>query len=369
MAFDGVTSTARQPRVYISVGGAAQSAGAPARLAPTECSVHLSLHQNADTFYLKLPLDNDAGLDETFWADTAPIPITISATNDIAAGDPTTLLIGQTDEPQIDFAGRAVEIKGTDLTTGLVDLKTDKQWRNKSNQDVINELAGNVGLTVQFGTDTDKAGLQFDQDFNEISDLDSCWNVIVDCAKRLGCIAFVKGKTLYVQPVDQPASNVYALTYQRPTQADFARGNFVRLLCARNLRLAKDISIASSAWQHKQGKKVTSKFHSRGRATGSDTLLYQFRGANLTKEQNDRITRNHLRETLAHERVVHVEGLPGDVTAIPPLGLSLDGTGTAFDQSYVVSDVVHRFSMGAAYLMDITANSPDATRGAPTQLE
>lgn len=354
-----MSSTLRQPRAFVSVNGA--------NLTPIECSVSSSRHQSADTFYAQLPLDNDVGLDETFWADTAPIPVTINATNDASQGGMTALLVGQVDEPLIDFRQRLVMIKGRDLTGALTDLKTSEKWQNLSNQDIITQIAGRAGLSVNFAGTTDQSGLQFDQDYNEISDLDACWNVIVACAKRLGCIAFVKGSTLYVQPLDQPAQRFFQVNYQRPTAGQIASGNFVSLNCARNLNLAKDATLQVQSWQHKQGKTITSKFKSSGKSKTENPSLYQFRAANLTKEQQDRIAKSHLKETLSHERVVSLGGLPGDVTINPALmGLQLSGTGTAFDQNYILSNVTHRFSMNG-YVMDVAGHNQDASRGEPTQ--
>ncbi len=179
-------SRVRKPRPLVVIEGN--------RLSPIECSVNLSLHQSADTFYARLPLDNNAGLDETYWMDTAPILITILGTNDAVTDSFTTLLTGQVDESSVDFSQRVVLIRGRDLTAQLIDLKTDERWLNTSNEDIISQLAERVGLNVKISEGADKAGLQFDQDYNEISDSDSCWNVIVACAKRLGCIAFVKGQ-------------------------------------------------------------------------------------------------------------------------------------------------------------------------------
>jgi phage protein D len=359
-----LASSLRQPRAFLTIAGA--------QLTPIECSVNVSLHQSADTFYAKLPLDNDAGLDETFWADTAPIPITINGTNDVSQGGLTALLVGQVDEPQIDFTNRLVMIKGRDLTAKLTDLKTSEKWQNLSNKDIINQLAGRAGLTVSFSGDTDQSGLQFDQDTNEISDLDACWNVIVACAKHLGCIAFIKGTTLYIQPLDQQASSFFKVNYQRPTPGQIASGNFTTLLCARNLNLAKDASITMKSWQHKQGKTITSKLESKGKGKGTDQskLLYEFRAPNLTKEQQDRTAKSHLRETLSHERVVTLGNLPGDVTVNPAtMGLMLSGTGTAFDQNYIISTVAHHFSFGSGYAMDIGAHNQDGSRGEPTEVQ
>lgn len=347
----------RQPRCILSVGGA--------QLTPIEASIQISLHQSADTFYASVPLDNDAGLDANFWADSAPIPVTVLGTNDITTGSMTTMLVGQCDEPQIDWAHRSVSFRGRDLTGALTDLKTNEKWLNRTNLDIIQDLAGRVGLSVQYNGETDQSGLQFDQDYNEISDLDACWNVIVACAKRLGCIAFIKAQTLYIQPLDQEPADFFRVYYNAPTDEQLASGNFVSLLTARNLNLAKDVSLISQSWQHKQGKTVTSEFESKGK--GSDKLLYQFRAPNLTKEQQDKIAKSQLRQTLSHERVVTLGGLPGDVTVTPLLGLALDGTGTAFDQNYIMSSITHRFGTEHGYQMDISAHNQDASRGEPTQ--
>jgi hypothetical protein len=355
-----MSATLRGPRVTLAIDGN--------NLTPIECSIDVSLHQSADTFYAKLPLNNAAGLDEVFWGGTAPIPITINATNDIATGGMTAMLIGQADEPLIDFAQRTVMIKGRDLTGALTDLKTSQQFQNQSNQQIITMLASQAGLTVNFAGTTDMAGLQFDQDFNEISDLDSCWNVIVACAKRLGCIAFVKGSVLFIQPLDATPSNFFKINYQRPTPGQIASGSFVGLTCARNLNLAKDASIEVQSWQHKQGKVISSKFQSKGKHTGSNPSIYQFRAANLNKEQQDRIAKSHLKETLSHERQIRLTNHPGDVTVNPAtMGVSLTGTGTDFDQDYILSNVIHRFSM-QGYVMDLSAHSQDASRGEPVQV-
>lgn len=360
MAFSASDSILRAPRVLIAVAGA--------QLAPIEASVDVSLHQSADTFYAKLPLDNEAGLNEKFWADTAPIDITISGMNNAATDTPAELIVGTVDKSQCDFATRAVEIHGRDLTAKLTDKKTSEQWQNLSNKQIIEKLAADAGLTVQFGGDSDDAGLQYGENFTEISDLDAQWNVIVKAADRLGCIAFVKGKVLYIQPIDQPPNGVYAFTYQRPSQGQIESGNFTGLLCTRNLDLAKDASIEIQSWQHRQGAAVTSKYESKGSASANDKLLYQFRAPNLTKEQQDRIARNHLRASLTHERVVSVVNMAGDVAISPLQAFRLGGTQTGFDQDYILSNVAHRFQL-SGYTMDVTANSQDAKRGDPTQVQ
>lgn len=335
-----------------------------------ECNVHQSIHQSADTFAAKLPLLPNLGLDETFWADTAPIPIEIDGVNDVSTGSYVNLLTGIVDVPQLILHERAVSIKGRDKTATLTETKTTQLWTNQTDQQIITSLASVAGLTVQFNTSSNKAGLDLDANYyGEISDQDSAWNMIVALAKKAGCIAFIKGTTVYVQPIDaEPTNGNFTVNYQRPRPGQTANSNMVMLICARNLMLAKETSVTLQSFQHQQGKAVTSKFSSKPKKAGSDRLIYTHRSANLSKQQQDKIALSHLKETLSHEREVNVDNMPGDVSVAAGLmGLTLKGTGTAFDQDYVLADVVHRFSLEGGYAMDLSAHNQDASRGEPTQ--
>lgn len=355
-------SLTRAPRCRLTIAGN--------KIFPIECNVHQSIHQSADTFLAKLPLLPDLGMDETFWADTAPIPISIDATNDFNGSSYSNLLIGIVDVPQIVLHERAVSIKGRDKTAGLTETKTTQLWPNQTDQDIITSLAGEAGLTVQFNGSPDKAGLDLDANYSaEISDQDSVWNMIVRLAKNAGCIAFVKGNTLYVQPVDaSPPNGNFTVTYQRPQPGASARSNATLITLSRNLQLAKDTTVQLQSYQHQQGASVTSKFNSKSKKAGSDRLIYTHRAANLSKGQQDKIALSHLKETLSHERQVQIDNFPGDVGVTAGLmGLTLKGTGTAYDQDYILSDVVHRFSNESGYAMDLSAHNQDASRGEPTQ--
>lgn len=332
--------------------------------------MHVSIHQSADTFFAKIPLDNSAGLDETFWADTAPIPVTISGSNDIGAGGFTDLITGQIDETLITLHDRTVQVRGRDKTALLTEMKTSEQWLNRTDKDIITDLAGRAGLTVSFSGEAGKAGLQYDQDFNELSDLDSGWNVVVALAKKAGCIAFVKGATLYVQPIDADPLGVYAIDYQRPLPGQRAASKGMMLTCVRNLNLAKGVIVNHKSWRHKQGQTVESEFEAPAKNKTAnaqrDTTIYRFRGANLTKLQQDRIAKSRLKETLSHERVVDID-MPGDVAIDPRMALKLSGTGTKFDQSFIIADITHRFTRDGGYQMTVSGHNVDASRGPPKQ--
>lgn len=332
---------------------------------PIECEVKESKHQSADTFSAKIALDDAAGLDESYWADTAPINVQVMICNDIASGGFVQKFTGQVDTVEIDLEDRTVHISGRDKTAKMIDSKTNEKWLNKQPKDIIQDLAGRAGLSVNFnGVTPDRAGLKFGQDYNRISELDSYWNVIVRLAKQLGCIAFVSGDTLNIQPWDFGAGNTYTVTYQKPDDTEAAQSNAVKVMLTRDLNLAKKVKVNHKSWQHKEGQAIQSEFESDG--AGSDTLTYTWKGANLTKQQQDAIAQSKLTEITSHERTVSVDA-PGDVTIDPSMTLVLTGTGTGFDQSYVISDISHRLSWGEGYRMTVRVRNQDEKRGKAKQ--
>src|SRR6266446_10766735 len=84
-------------------------------IVPIECSVHISQHQSADAFAAVIALDDPANPGPAYWANTAPIDVTIMATNDIATGGMTQMFLGGVDEANIDWDRRTVHIRGRDL--------------------------------------------------------------------------------------------------------------------------------------------------------------------------------------------------------------------------------------------------------------
>lgn len=346
----------RHPRVYFSIGGAT--------IAPTECTVHVSQHQSADTFSGTFPLDFPSA---SFWCDTAPLDVTVMATNDYTTGGWTQMITGSVDDIEADFEARTVRINGRDKTAELTDKKTTEKWLNKKPEEVIKELAGRVGLGTQIKSQSkDKAGLQYKQEFNRISEYDNSWNVIVRMAKQMGCVAFVKGQTLYVQPYDQAGGGIFLVQYIPPTAANAAQSNVISLGGKRNLHLSKDVKVNHKSWRHQQGEAIESEFRSTG--AGSAALEYTFKGANLTKQQQDELAQSKLNEILSHERNMTIAAV-GDVSITPFHMAQVVGTGTGFDQQYIISSIEHRWEEEDGYTMDLEVRNKDSKRGSAEQVK
>ena len=347
-----MSGTTRQPRCTIN------------GLYPTECALNVSQHQAADTFAAILALDDPANPGAAYWANTAPIAVTIMATNDIATAGLVQMFTGKAETVEINWDRRTVHIMGRDNTSSLIDEKTNEKWLNKQPQDIITDLAGRAGLTVQFsGTAPDRAGLKYNQDYNRISEMDSQWNVIVRLAKEMGCIAYVKGNVLYVQPWDAATGGTFNLVYKPPTKSGAASGNVIRLTTARDLVLAQTVEVTQVSWQQKQGQAIISKWTGLGSGGKISHLL---KAANKTKQQNDADAQSRLNELTSHERTVTAV-MPGDVTLQPGMMINLTGTGTGFDQSYVISDIEHSWSWHQGYIMTVRVRNQDSGRAAATK--
>jgi phage protein D len=328
-------------------------------ITPIECSVHVSQHQSADTFAASIALDDPGNPGAAYWANTAPINVTIMATNDVASGSMTQMFTGGVDKVDIDWDQRIVHISGRDLTSGLIDAKTNEKWLNKQPEDIITDLAGRVGLSVQFsGKSPDRAGLKYKDDYNRISELDSYWNVIVRLAREVGCIAYVKGSVLFVQPWDFSGGGQYQVVYAPPTAGSAAQGNVIKLDTSRDLVLAKQITVNHKSWQHKQGQAIESEFQAPG---SGGTLKHGLKAANKTKQQSDAVAQGRINEIISHERTVTIRTY-GDVTIRPDMNLVLSGTGTSFDQSYVISDIEHHWSWHQGYLMTLRVRNKSSGR-------
>src|SRR5260221_13860479 len=92
-------------------------------IVPIECSINVSQHQTADTFAAVIALDDPANPGPAYWADTAPIAVTIMATNDVATRSMTQMFIGNVEWVEILWDQRTVHIRGRDNTGALIDAK------------------------------------------------------------------------------------------------------------------------------------------------------------------------------------------------------------------------------------------------------
>lgn len=347
------SGVARAPRALLVVNGQ--------QVAVTECQVNQTAYRQTDTFSAKIPLDGTPGFDESFWSNLTKIAVSVLATNDANAPGFVTLFTGNVDEIAIDWFARVAEVSGRDNSAQLLETKTTEQFPNQSTAELVKTIASRVGLTadVSVPNDGQNVGLTYKDTYDRITDQDVLFNVLVRLAQREGCTFFATGTTLVFKPADQLGGSSYPVYYQRPTAQSFAAGNFMRLRTTRNCVLAKTLTVTVNSWRLKQKASIKSAFKSSGGVDGN--VDYTYRAPNLTKQQADKIAESRLNEATSREKTVEIE-MPGDVAASTTMTLALSGTLTPFDQSYIISGILHAFEQKSGYRMTIAARSKDSAR-------
>src|SRR5260370_41733590 len=90
-------------------------------IVPIECSLNVSQHQTADTFAAVIALDDPGNPGPSYWADTAPIAVTVMATNDVATGGMTQMFTGNVETVEINRDQRTVHINRPGQTSAPID--------------------------------------------------------------------------------------------------------------------------------------------------------------------------------------------------------------------------------------------------------
>jgi hypothetical protein len=306
------------------------------------------------TFHVGIPMGYPGA--ESAFGSIAAMQASVIVETRGASG---TLLTGELDSCQFNYIQRMILVAGRDASAPLHANKSNEKWTNKTGLQIVQDLAGRVGLGVSSDVASKlMAGKLLEQDYVRLSDNVSFAFVIHKCAELDGCRWFVKGNTLYYLSKGN-AGGMYSVNYVRPTPESFERGDFIDLTIVRNLQAQKQISVNVSSW-HPKDKKTYSATATAGGSVG-EKLQYNYDLAGLKKEHVQQYALTRAQEHARHGITVHAD-LVGDPNIDINMGLQLSGTGWA-DGPYTMDNIAHEFGMHG-HRMRITARLPDESTGA-----
>jgi len=338
-----VLTPARQPSLLIVANGVPLNGSSSAQVISTN-------YLGADRFTAEVALGADPGFDAAFWANEADISVDIRVSAD-GVSAPQSLLQGTVDLVTIEPLRGLVAIEGRDLTSRLIQSRTQEIFANRTSSEIATLLAQRAGLTPVV-TDTTTLVGRYYQDQHERITLDQFsrtttdWDLLVLLAKQEAFDVFVQADSLYFQP---PASDGLASIL-----LDIADLETLRL--DRELTLAGPITVSVKSWNTTQQTVVTSTVNN-ATASGSTTPQnYVVVQPNLTDSQASQLAQLKLNELLAHERRVTAR-MAGELTIFPRAQVQLQGTGTAFDQVYMVDEVIRRLSFAHGFAQTVRMRS------------
>lgn len=360
----------RQPRGAVKLNGELITGW-------VEFEVDNNTYYSADTFRCKfagakLPTDRNA----VWFAEQQDMFVELFIgfpTNpaSFSAADLQSFIYGQVDHITIDPISNTIDVDGRDLTRLFIDTKTTQKWPNQTSSQIATQLATTHGLTAAVTATTTRVGKYYEIDHVNMSDERSEWDILNYLADLEGFKVWVRGQTLYFQPVADPTKTTpYPIVYQVASTSAGPKANFEAAKFTRALTVSRGIQVKIRSWNKKYAKGFTVSYPSTVKtikvgqsSIGAGGQIYSKTLPNLTQDQALQYAQKWYQQLVAHEMKLEGLTLPGDNTLDVTSMIQLSGTGTAFDQLYYPDSINRAMSFDGSYEMTIAAknHAPDST--------
>jgi phage protein D len=363
-----MTALQRAPRSLVKVNGA----GLPG-VVSWECDNNANYQ--ADTFKVTFAAGALPTAQNAAWL-TAQGDLSV----EILAGFPAnpaaptanelqSFIIGRVDDMMFDPLQNTIELSGRDYTSQLIDAKTTEVFKNQTTTEIVATLAARHNMTPNAAPSTTLVGSYYEIDHARLTDEHTEWDLLTWLAHQAQCSVWVSGTTLNFQPLPDPSSSDTYVIQWTPTTPPQA--NLIDLKFARNLTLTKDVTVIVRSWNSKQKKgfSVTAKAaHTKNKVLRNTTIAYgqpqvftrSFPA--LTQQQALLKAQSILASISQHEMRLDAS-LPGDNLLSTRMLVTVQGTGTPFDQVYYPESVIRSMSVSDGYRMQLSAknHSPEST--------
>ncbi|MBN9559422.1 MAG: hypothetical protein J0H14_01675 [Alphaproteobacteria bacterium] len=333
-------SSIRYPRLAVLANGMSV-------LGVIEAQVYSNNHYAADRFSVTIALNADPS-NAAFWSGTADILLDVRMSLDGIGF--TSVVQGAVDHVDLDPVQGVIHAEGRDLTAALIETRTQETFANRTSSEIAQLFAGRHNLSSQVTETRTPVGRYYQDEHDRItlgqfSRATTEWDLLVFLAQQEGFDVFVSGTTLHFQP---PAGADVALTLSPDAVLD--------LRLERSLTLARDIEVTVKSWNSRQQSAFTQTARSRGRGQGAGLgggragppQRYVIVRPNLTSDQALQLAQQKLAELTRHERVISAT-MPGELTLTPRSLITLQNTGTEFDQTYYVDTIERHLHMEGGF--------------------
>ena len=308
-------------------------------------SVEQQATRKTSSFSANIPLSYPGAMDALASVGDNTATITV-----LTRGMQATLFTGEADTAEFDYIGRVIRITGRDPSAKLHENRTSEKWLNKKGSDIVQDLAGRVGLNVEADSSQLMAGKQLQQDYVRLSDNVTYAYVIHKLAELDGARWWIdQNGTLQYRLMNNP-TGTYTLTYVPPTTGSMS-ADFMTLRVRRNIQAGKSIAVNVKTWHPK--KKQVFNYTSNVPGNGT-TINHDHDIPGLLQDHVQQYAKSRANELARHELTISAT-VAGDPSVNVAMGLQLNGTGY-FDQAYQMDTVSHEFGM-SGHRTNITAKS------------
>ncbi len=320
----------RQPELALFANGLEISGvkkvdiSANAYLCANRFTAHVAMSANISGFWSVLPLliEIRAGLNG-FWQ---------------------SLITGNADSITLDPVRGEAILQGRDLTALLVQAETAETFENRTASDIATTLAVRHGLTPNVTPTNDIVGRYYQSGrtcltLSQHANATSEWDVLTSLADQEGYDVWIDGKELFFQP-DGSATGAMALSPFECT----------KILLHRKLDLAAGPTVVVKSWDSQRRAGVAGIAFGGGQSGPTFTTLRP----NLSTADAAQLAQRTLAQLTAHQSEIECH-MPGDLTTLPRMTLSVSGTGTDFDGPYRVMETERSISFSHGFTQTVVA--------------
>jgi phage protein D len=316
-------------------------------------------HNAADRFSAVVSIGGISLSSAASWAAETDIMLDVQFSLDGGATF-KSLIIGTVDSIAIDPAAGIVRLDGRDLTGSLIETRTQETFTNRTSSEVAVLLASRHNLNPVVTATTSPVGRYYQNEHDRItlalfSRATTEWDLLVFLAQQEGFDVFVTGTELHFQPPSQTPDLI------QPVHVN----DLIDLQLERSLTLARDIEVVVKSWNSRD-QSAFSQTARAARPTGGSSLIgasrsgppqrYVYVRPNLTQDEALKLAQQKLSELTRHERILRA-AMPGELTLTPRSLLTLNGTGTAFDQTYFIDTIDRLLNFDTGFTQHIRAKN------------
>ncbi len=339
----------REPRLDVRLNGVALGGAFAAEIVSNN-------HLAADRFSVQAAIA-DGGI-----AAYSDVPDVLADLRVSIDGSPaTSLLQGAVDTVEIDAVAGTLRLDGRDLSAELISARTQEAFANQTSSEIATALAGRHGLGGDIVQTTTPVGRYWELEHDSIT-LDqfhrrrSEWDLLVTLASFEGFDVWVARTTLHFRPSTGAADAAVAAATLRAVATGSGPPNVTALRLERSLTLARDITVTVKSWNSRQQTAFTQSAQASGGNRSGKKLDYTYIVPNLSTTDALKLAQRKLAEITSHERIVVAE-MPGELTLMPRMAIAVEGTGSGFDQVYVIDEVERQFDLRCGFTQRVHART------------
>jgi phage protein D len=288
-----------------------------------------------------------------------------------------SFIIGRVDDVVYDPVQNTVRLSGRDFTSQFIDAKTTEVFKNQTVAQIVQALATRHGMSANVAQGITPlgalAGSFYEIDHARLTTEHSEWDLLTWLAQQTQCSVFVTGQTLNFQPAADPTKDdSYVLQWNPATTSQGSpQFNGIDLKFSRNLTLTKDVKVTVTSWNAKQKARFSVTAHAtktKNAVTRNAGLpfgqpqQYSYTIPGLTHQEALDKAQALLSEISKHEMRMDATLAADNILTAQTL-VTVQGTGTKFDQVYFPDSVIRSMSIDEGYRMRLSAknHSPQTT--------